>query len=262
MIDYHMHSDFSADGKQTIEDIGNTAEAMGLKEIAITDHSDLEYPYDMTFAFDFEARAKVIQNEREKHPNLKIRDAIEIGIMPETKQDYVNLIESYPFDFVILSIHVIDGVDPYYHTYFEGRSREDAFRAYLEAILQSVTDFKSYSVVGHIGYAARFADGDNRSIQYEDFPELIDAILKTVIKNGKGIEVNTKGISTVGETLPSRSILARYYELGGEIITVGSDAHVSERIGDRVLETIQMLKNIGFKSITTFEKQKPIQIEI
>ena len=116
--------------------------------------------------------------------------------------------------------------------------------------------------IGHIGYFARYTGEEKRPIQYAEYPELFDEILKTVIKNDKGIEINTKGVTFTGETLPPRSILQRYYELGGEIITVGSDAHIISRVGDGIDNAVKMLKEIGFKAITRFEKLKPIQYDI
>ena len=262
MIDYHIHSDFSVDGVDSIEQICRQAERNSIKEIAITDHVDLDYPVDEVMNFDFKKRGEVIRQARKDHPNLIIRDGIEIGVMDSTKSDYVNLLSTYEFDFILNSVHVVDGLDPYFGEYFQTRSRETGVRQYFEAILSSITEFNTYSVVGHIGYITRFTADNKRPIQYDEYPELFDEILKTVIKHDKGIEINTKGRSITGETLPPRSLLKRYHALGGEIITIGSDAHAFARVGDGISETIQMLKEIGFKAVTCFDRLTPIQISI
>ena len=94
------------------------------------------------------------------------------------------------------------------------------------------------------------------AICYPDFSDILESILKTLIETGKGLEVNTKGIDSTGDTLPSDSILRRYHELGGEVITLGSDAHVPERVGDAIEKTAERLKAIGFKYYSSFTLRK------
>jgi len=119
--------------------------------------------------------------------------------------------------------------------------------------------YDSYNVVGHLGYPSRFVKEKKRTLEYNDYVNIIDDLLKHIIYKGKGIEVNTKGIMSTGDALPSKSIIRRYKELGGEIITVGSDAHIPSRIGDEIENMISVLKDIGFKYISTFKDRKPIQ---
>lgn len=117
-------------------------------------------------------------------------------------------------------------------------------------------------MLGHIGYASRFYDGEDKVMRYADYADILDKILKKLIETDKGLEVNTKGISATGDTLPSESILQRYFELGGKRITLGSDAHIPARIGEHIEATGKRLKQIGFTHYTSYTKRKPKQMEL
>ena len=109
----------------------------------------------------------------------------------------------------------------------------------------------------------RYAFNTHGNYDFNEYVVMIKEVLTNIIKSGKGIEVNTSTLrSVVNETMPSVDILKLYHELGGTIITVGSDAHKSEDVGAGIRESIEVLKNIGFKNIYRFENRKPIAIEI
>lgn len=262
MQDYHIHSAYSADSEQTIDTICESALAMGLSEIAVTDHIDIDYPYDMDFSFDIAVRNAEIDRARKKYPKLDIKKGVEIGLAPGNANDYVNIIRAHAFDFVIASIHVVNGLDPYYPEFFTGKTKAQSYSEYLEAIYDGMRRFSDFDVLGHIGYASRFFSGEDKMLRYSDYPDILDSILKQLVQTGKGLEVNTKGINSTGDTLPSQSILKRYHALGGEVITLGSDAHVPERVGDGIWETAGRLKAMGFKYYTAFTARKAKQIKL
>ena len=118
MQDYHIHSQYSADSEQTLEAICEKAVQADLSEIAITDHIDIDYPYDLDLSFDIVTRNAEIDTVQKKYPQMIIKKGVEIGLMPETKKDYVNIIREHNFDLVIASIHVVNGMDPYYPKFF------------------------------------------------------------------------------------------------------------------------------------------------
>ncbi|MEX1308346.1 MAG: histidinol-phosphatase HisJ family protein [Eubacteriales bacterium] len=262
MQDYHIHSRYSTDSKQDISDICKNAVQANIKEIAITDHIDIDYPYDADFSFDIDMRNAEIDKEQKNYPALAIKKGVEIGLMPKINNDYVNIIRSHPFDFVIASIHIVNGLDPYFPEFFKGKTKEQAYAEYLEATYEGIKDFDDYDVIGHIGYASRFFPGEDKVMRYAEHKDLLDSILKKVIKDGKGIEVNTKGIAGTGDTLPSESILRQYLKLGGERITLGSDAHIPGRVGDEIYKTAERLKAMGFKYYTSYTKREPKQIAL
>ena len=159
------------------------------------------------------------------------------------------------FDFIVFSCHIVNKRDPYYPEYFENRSEEEALREYFQCILDNVKLFNNYDVVGHLDYAVRYAPETDKNYSYYKYKDIIDKILETVIDNGRGIEVNTAGIRKyyLKDVHPNTDILRRYKELGGEIITVGSDSHTAGYEAADFDRAYEALKAAGFEYYCTFE---------
>ena len=119
-----------------------------------------------------------------------------------------------------------------------------------------MNQYRDYSILGHLDHIQRY----NETIHpFEKSWEIITKILKKVIEDNKGIEVNTSSFRYgLKELTPERNILKLYYELGGKIITIGSDAHKTEDVGTYIPYIQEELKKIGFTHICTFEKMKPV----
>ena len=238
--DYHIHTSFSPDCEMEPEVAVNAAITMGMTDICFTDHMDLGHATDgFNKVPDLEKMQRAVQKLREKYPQIRIGHGLELGYMAESVEDSVQALSGHKFDYVILSVHCVDGVDCYYPEATKGRTKEVMYRRYLETVLESVKEDRLldfYDCVGHIGYISKCRHYEENSLTYEMFPELLDEILTTIIRNGKGIEVNTSGIDKVGHVLPHPSIVKRYKELGGTILTTGSDAHTPERVGKYIKE--------------------------
>lgn len=262
MIDYHIHSRLSYDGESSFEQIVTAAANAGLQEICITDHMDIvpDGMVDRVPQIDMVAYDAAFAALQERDLPLPVKKGVELGVHREKIKDYQEFTAQNSFDFIICSQHFAENTDFYFPAIYERRaSLQEAYDFYLGEILYSITHFKEYSVVGHIGYAARSCDNHLREpFCYARSSELFDAILKTVIADGKGIEVNTSSLCTVGIPMPPSDVLARYRELGGEIVTIGSDAHHASRVGDGCADIMDMLKSIGFSYVTTFEAMQPI----
>lgn len=261
MFDNHIHSSFSGDSEMNAEIACEKAIRLGLDGIAFTDHLDLDYPdYDEKFLIDFDKYSNVMDQLRLRYrEKLKILKGIEVGYQPHVMENTNQVLTSYDFDFVILSVHIIDRQDPYTKEYFQGKSKAAAFTRYLELIFHSVSDFDNFDVVGHIGYIRRYCDYDDKSLRHSDYPDLLDAILQKIIFKGKGLEINTSGYKGILFTpIPDYDILIRYKELGGEIITIGSDAHSPEHIGMEFGRVRERLTKIGFRYLAHFEGRKPV----
>lgn len=260
MFDSHTHTKYSLDSQMDAEEAIKRALELELDGIAFTDHVDLDYPSDEIFDFDVQDYSKYIDSLKNKYSDkIKILKGIEIGIQPQVTAEIIELASSTDFDFIIGSIHIIDKMDPYTGEYYQGKTKEEAYTRYLEAIYEGTVTFKNYDVIGHIGYIRRYGDIEDRSMDYKDYSDILDKILRQVIQDGKGIEVNTSGLRGIlGCTIPDESILLRYRELGGEIITIGSDAHAVKDIGSDFNEVCELLKRIGYKYTCHFENRKPI----
>ena len=260
-FDYHLHSQFSADSEMTMEQLCQTAIDQGLDEIAITDHHDIDYQDDtIEFLIDKEKYLKEIEKFQQKYKGqLKIKKGIEMGLQPHILQEAKQYLAA-DFDFIIGSFHTAEKSDLYNGDFFEGYKQWEAYLSYLKNVLKVVENYDKYSVIGHLDIIRRYGDFKKQPdlMENKESANLIREILKVIIKKDRGLEVNTSGYRIDGENpLPSFEILKLYYQLGGEILTIGSDSHNTEDITNKFDYTISRLKDIGFEKLTTFSKMKP-----
>lgn len=258
--DTHMHTSFSGDSDAAPESMAAAAARLGLGGICITDHLDIDYPDNPDqFLLDPDAYDTGIRRLQAKfRDRLPIRFGIELGLQPHLAQTYHDLLAAHDFDFVIGSSHVVHGADPYYPAYYQGRSERQAYLEYFASILENVAAFDAFDVYGHIDYVVRYGPNKNRDYSYRAYSEIIDEVLKTLIEKGKGIEINTGGFRYgLGHPNPTEDILKRYREFGGEIITVGADAHAPEDIAFDFQKVPEILKSCGFRYFTVFKNRKP-----
>lgn len=262
--DYHLHTSFSADSTEDIYKIIDTAKSKGMTSICITDHYDMDFPVikeapNMKFDLDipnYISRLNTIKNEITSDFDLRI--GIELGTMPSTLKKLTKFVEANPyFDFIIASTHIVDNMDPYYPSYFEGRSYKDGHRRYFEDELYAVTNYSAYDVYGHLDYILRYGRDPENPFAPMDFMDIFEEIFKQIISKGKGIELNTGGLyKDLNQTHPCKEYLKLYKKLGGEIITIGSDAHTADKIGYGFDKAKNLLLECGFKYYCTFKDRK------
>lgn len=261
MHDNHIHSKFSTDSQMEALDACKKAVESGLNGLVFTDHVDYDYPdFDEGFYIDFNKYFEFFRElQNSWKGKLDIQIGVEMGYQPQVLDKINQLLEQLPFDFIINSVHIVDNTDPYTGVFFIGKTQHEAYERYLKEILVSVTAYNNYDIIGHIGYAARYGNFQDKRLRYADYSDIIDKILKLVISEGKGIELNTSGLRTgLNSPIPGYDVFKRYLELGGEIITIGSDAHFTEHVGHSFKEASEYLKNIGFKYTVHFENRKPV----
>lgn len=257
MFDFHMHSDFSADCEVSMEDMVIGAIQKGLSVICFTEHVDYEYPDDsIHFDVDFQQYNQELDRLRNKYNGIiQIRKGVEIGVQPHILHKYDKLMDEEAFDFVICSMHTTDKKSLHYKEIFEGRTVEEAFKLYYDEYLTCIKQFKKFNVLGHVDLIKRYTDTPANSLFHDE----LKAIFNELIPYGKGIEVNTSGVRYgLSHALPSKDVLKLYKECGGEIITLGSDAHRVSELSFQFKESLELLQSVGFDYITTFCKQKPI----
>ena len=257
MFDYHMHSKISFDSQSEPADMVAAAERAGLKEICFTDHFDYyDEPRVLAGSWDIEKYKSAygaLSSDR-----LKIRRGVEFGLTVWDKDELTNLTSTYDFDFVIGSVHYIRDQDPYVKEYWEGRTVEQAFEEYVMKVLECVKSGAGFDVLGHINYVCKSPNNPTRApLHYYMFSDIFDEIMKTLAQNGQGMEINTSGIDRCGIFLPTVDFIKRFRELGGEIITVGSDSHVPENVGKYIDGALEIAKET-FGYVCTFEQRKPI----
>jgi histidinol-phosphatase (PHP family) len=238
---------------------------MELDGICFTDHLDIDYPNDPElFLLDIPNYMASVQALKQQYAQrLDIRFGIELGLQPHLAELHTDIISQYPFDFVIASSHVVHGFDPYYPAFYEGRTQQECYQEYFASILENITVFDNYDVYGHLDYVVRYGPERNAHYSYQEYQDIIDEILALLIKKGKGIEINTAGFKYgLGHPNPTEDIIKRYRQLGGEIITIGADAHEPQHVAYDFAKVPAILRSAGFQYFTVFENRKPKFIKI
>ena len=282
--DIHMHSAFSSDSESSMESMIEGAIEKGVKTICFTEHLDYEYPPEdgkVIFEVDLDAYQKKIKELQDVYrKQIEVLFGIEFGLMPHLADRYEKIAESYDFDFIIGSSHLIPAPwykedidyiqkygkapvsmihgDPYEKRFWEDRSVEEICGKYFQTIVDNIAAFKNFDTYAHIDYLIRYAPRKNENYTYKMYKEILDEVLKAIIREGLALEINTAGYKYgLGQPNPQTDILSRYRELGGEKITIGADAHKPEHIAYDFKKAEDLLKSLGFKYYTIFRKRQP-----
>lgn len=263
MFDYHCHTSFSDDSNSSFESMLDSAVNKGLSEIAITDHYDPDYP-DRAFPFDLDFQEyykKLNLYEIKYKDKIKLIKGIEIGIQIDSIEKCKKAALDFNYDFIIGSFHCAEGKELYGGGYFSEKNYIEKYIDFYTYVFDCLQNFNNFSVLGHINIIDRYSDVIP---EYSYYSDIVDSILRRLIETGKGIEVNTSSFRySMGDVrTPSNQILKRYKELGGEILTLGSDAHFPEHIAYMFNESLDYISNYNFKYLTTFSNLIPKQIKI
>lgn len=277
-LDYHVHTAYSDDSQYPMEQVVQDAIQLGITELCFTDHVD----YGVKRDWD-DPRGMLYRphdsNEEEKvplanieHPRyaaeiahlqqtyagkIAIKMGAEFGIQRHTVPEYKKLFHRYPYDFIILSVHQIDNQEFWTQSYQTGRTQAQYNLDYYEEILAVTERYQDYSVLGHLDLITRY--DPSGIFPFEKVRPIVEQILKNVIRDGKGIEVNTSCYRYgLQDLTPSKKILELYRSLGGTILTIGSDSHKKSHLGAYVPETLKILKDMGFPCICTYSQMQPI----
>lgn len=262
--DSHVHSCFSTDSNEKLENIFERAIELGLNEITITDHMDYaDREEDDYFVFNINDYLKTLNAYKQKYKDrLNIKIGMELGLQPQLYKRFEPILKSDVYDFLIGSSHAVDGIDAgFSELYRRFKNKDELHKRYFETILENLEVYDGINTYGHLDYIIRYGGAffpDHKELNLELHKELIDKILTKLIEKKIGLEINTSGIRyKVGDFHPRREILARYRELGGEIITLGSDAHKASDIAKDFDTAREHLKSLGFTHFCTFTKKKP-----
>ncbi|WP_160688252.1 histidinol-phosphatase HisJ family protein [Clostridium sp. C2-6-12] len=253
LSDYHLHSKYSFDGNQTIEQIILKAISLEISEICLTEHISFD-PKDKSYNFfDFKDYKNEIKKLSKKYTGkINIKTGLEIGEYPLYKEEFDKYFKEHNLDFIIGSIHNLNGLG--LRTNILENGVKYTYETYFKEVL-SFVQIGDFDVLGHLDIVQRYAYETGKVYNLEDYKDYIYNILKTIISRGKGIEVNTSGLSN-NLLFPKREILQMYKDLKGEIITVGSDAHSRNRVGENISLVYDLLKHIGFKYVSTYNSRE------
>lgn len=265
MYDLHIHSQYSMDSTEDMEKIVIKAIEKNIKSMCFTDHIDFDSSLDgIDFVFRVSDYFRDINKVKYKYKkDIEILAGVEIGIQPHLYDRYNEFLDNNLFDFVLMSIHAVNKEDIYLDSFTKGRDPEEAILEYYNYMLTCVREFSNFDVLGHIDYIDRYFESKDDIPELEVYKDVLEEILKIIIEKGKGIELNTSGFrKKIGYFHPKLSILEMYRDLGGEIITIGSDAHIADTVGAEYKTAEKMLKDLGFKYIYIFKERKKFPINI
>ena len=257
MFDYHMHTTVSYDGHSSPQEMADAAAAAGLREVCFTDHLDYmnRTPRSETA---FSVADYSLAYDELSVPGLLIRKGVEVGLTPWNAGEIDADIAKRRYDFVLGSLHFINDEDPYFPYFWEGKTILQAEEMYFTEMLKCLRIHDNFDVLGHLTYISKVAAHPAcRKLPLDEYREIVAEIMKVLIDKGKGIEVNTSGVDRCGDYLPGAEYLRLFKDLGGKIVTVGSDAHAADRVGQYTMDACRLVNEI-FGYVCTFADRKPI----
>jgi histidinol-phosphatase (PHP family) len=241
--DSHMHTNYSpdADPTATFQDYVDEARRKGIKHLVFTDHVDLDagHPTFQIPPIDYEAYIDAFNKVRDNTKDITMTLGVEMGYQTHMKKEINAFLARYPFEFVILSIHYVNKQDLYTHEFYDDKTIKEAHTMYFEACLDAIESVDTFNVFGHLDYFTRYID--EKTYDMSDYQPLIDKILKALIKKNKGIEINTSGFRYEDRIYPKLDLVNRFIELGGTIITIGSDAHTKKDLASNFNKVYNLL---------------------
>lgn len=267
MIDLHMHTDNSFDGNYSAAAMCESAIANGLSAISFTDHFDV----DFFKAHNLAARQENSYNDtcatKEKFKdNINLLVGIELGQPTYDEALTEKSLQKYSYDFVIGSIHNPRSQPDYGDFNYSEMEIDEVYRMldnYFEEMLL-LAKWNGFDTLAHLTYPLRYIMGNHGvKVELDRYSGIIDEILTTLVKNGKALEINTSGLrQKIGLTMPTVDYVRRFRELGGEYLTLGSDAHFTEHVGAGIKEGYDIALEAGFEYVTYFKDRKPVKVRI
>ena len=271
LADYHVHTAFSDDSDYPLLDVVRDAADLGLEELCLTDHVDYGVKVDWDSGEEIPVRlgarmanvdypryvSQIEEARRLYGDRLRIKLGLEFGMQVHTIPRFEALFRRYPFDFILLSVHQVEDKELWTQEFQRNRTQEEYNLRYYRELLELVRRYKNYSVLAHVDLITRYDEAG--SYPFGKLKPILTDILRQVIADGKGIELNTSyrryGLP---DTTPARAILELYRDLGGRVLTVGSDSHKPEHLGAYIPEGMALLRSLGFREFCTYEKMEPI----
>jgi histidinol-phosphatase (PHP family) len=239
-----------------MKDCIDRAILLGFDEICFTEHIDYGFPN--AFCCDCNSYLKNFLEFQEAYKNqIILKFGIEFGVQEHHINYFQKIFNNYPFDFVLMSFHQVEDKELWNQDFQRGKTQDEYNYIYFDEMYNSVKAFDDFSVLAHMDLLRRYD-------LYGEYPfskskDQIEQIFKLIIEKGKGIEVNTSSYRyNLKDLTPSTDILKFYKEMGGEIITIGSDSHCEKHLGSHIKEVREILKTLGYKYFCTFDKMKPI----
>jgi histidinol-phosphatase (PHP family) len=257
--DSHTHSDCSRDGDDPTMMICESGARQGLYAMTITDHCECNaYTQD---GYDRSIRQSYFEARKAAavfHSRLHVFAGVEIGQPMQNQAAAQDVLDACDFDFVLASVHNVKSLADFYELDYSKIEVNDALNRYFDEMMDMI-EWGKFDSLAHLTYPWRYIVGE-RGLEINDnlFRDRIDQVLMALIKKHKALEVNTSGFrQKLGKPMPDLSIIRRYRELGGKLITIGSDAHRWADVGGGVEQGLRVLQQAGFHHFTIYIHREP-----
>lgn len=263
VMDMHTHSDNSFDGKQSCMLLCEKAVEKGAAGIAITDHCEIDSKTEDFRALCTNQFVETFECKRYFEGRLLVLQGLEIGQAIYNTKLANHILNKFNYDFVLGSIHNLPDMEDFFFLDYKNYNVDELLTAYFEKELE-LAQWNGFDSLAHLTYPLRYIVGESGiSVDMSRYDDIIEEIFKTLIQNGKALEINTSGIAMkIGETLPNEKYIRLFREMGGEYITIGSDAHVTDKICGNIETGMDLAKECGFDNITIFNHREPMLVPI
>lgn len=252
-IDYHVHSDNSFDCKIPMDEMCCRAVARGISELAFTDHFnnhllDIDLGY-----YDPERYFADLERCRAQFPTLTIRAGIEVGEPHRWGSKILPILQRYPYDLVLGSLHWVGNQNVFNPDYFRGQGPQKAYGDYF-AELNRMVRHGGFDILAHVDLPKRAGFNVYGSYDIGAYEEAVRDLWQSCIESQIAVEINTKGVRCrVAQLHPTTAALKWYVEMGGQLLTLGSDAHHSNNVGEHFDQAIQSAHEAGLTHVCRFQ---------
>ena len=264
LVDFHVHTDNSCDGHDSLMVMSERAAAKGIRAIAVTDHAECHRYYKDNFHLAIRySHFETLKAKNAFRGQLAIMTGIELGQPLHNLEAAEDALSANRYDIVVAGLHLIRGGDDFWKLDYHNANVPTLLHAYFDEIYEMVC-WGRFDSLAHLTYPLRYIEGrDKVAVDLADYAEQIDRILERLIADGKSLELNTQGYRTeYGRPTPDMDILRRYKELGGQYVTIGSVAHYAVDIGANIEDGLRLLKQADFDFVTIYDQREPILLPI
>ena len=278
MEDLHTHSHFSVDSDADVFEMIEKAISLGLKAYAITDHCEVNrwykeehyggtkiYPY-FDFKSDYERSVEFISGIKERYEGvIELLCGIELGQAQEEPEIAQAVVDDKRIDFILGSVHQLPQTEDFAFLEYDKMSLGEAERLLERYFTQidKLCAWGKFDSLAHLTYPLRYYIKNGIGVDLAKFDCIIESALKRLAQNGKALEINGSGIRQgAGMTFPTARYAKMFRDLGGEMITLGSDAHYAKDIGEGISEAAKEAKSAGFDRVVYFKERQPIFIDV
>lgn len=263
IADMHTHSEMSFDGNHSCDMLCESAIDKGLKAIAITDHCDIDG--DMLDANEFcKKQYATVEKAKAKYSDtLQVITGLEIGQGIYRKELTREILNEYKYDFILGSLHNLENMEDFYFIDYKKYDVDKLLTDYFNDLLK-LCEWGLFDSLAHLTYPLRYiAAREKINVDMSRYTQIIDAIFESLVKNNKALEINTSGLfMDMNDTMPNIEFVKRFRQAGGRYVTIGSDSHFADKIGQGIDIGMKIAYDSGFDKFTIFKKREPVLISI